>query len=143
MTKLIPYRNMMLTNVGNVYNMIDDFFNESPRNLNNATFRIDIEKKEDSYLIEAELPGISKEDIDLQWDEGKLTIKVTHDEETTEETPAKNYVHKERRHTSMERSMYLGEIQEDNISAKLENGILTIETPFKKKVDITKKINID
>ncbi|MCO4639493.1 heat shock protein Hsp20 [Streptococcus infantarius subsp. infantarius] len=51
------------------------------------------------------MPGVDKKDINLQLNDGKLTISITRDE--INETQEKNYIHKERRYNSMSRSIYL------------------------------------
>ncbi len=112
------------------YNMIDDFFNDSflpMRSLRNDTFKMDIKENDHEYFIEAEMPGINKEEVKLDYNDGRLTILVQKNEEINEEK--QSYVHRERRTSSMQRGVYLKNVKADGIDAKLENGILKITAP--------------
>lgn len=128
---LTPFnRNRALTNTGanDFYNAIDDFFNDSfmPLRsfLSNDTFKIDIKETEGAYLVEAEMPGIKKEEIQLDYHNDSLIISVQRQEEINEDKD--NYIHRERRMSAMQRSIYLKDINEESIEAKLEDGILKI-----------------
>ena len=113
MAGLVPFnrKNKELstnTGSGDFYNLLDDFFsNDWPfrQTLSYDTFKVDVEDNGKEYLIEAEMPGVDKKDINLQLNDGKLTISITRDE--INETQEKNYIHKERRYNSMSRSIYL------------------------------------
>lgn len=148
MKKLVPFnRNYGMRSSGgfeDFYNMLDDFFTEpltAGRNLGRDTFKLDIEDKKDRYVIEVELPGIKKDEIDLQLYDGRLSISI--ERQVDEDKEEKNYIHKERKYSSMSRSIYLGDVKEDDISAKLEEGILCISIPKKEKGEETKNIPIE
>lgn len=148
MNKLVPFnmKNSIVRSGGfeDFYNMLDDFFNEpisTTRSLRNDTFKLDIKEKEDEYVIEAELPGVKKEEINLELTDGKLVISIERQEE--QEKEEKNYIHRERRFSSMTRSIYLREAKEEEINAKLEEGVLCIKIPKKENIDKTKKIPIE
>lgn len=124
--------------------MLDDFFNvgwPARRSLVHDTFKLDIEETEKEYLISAELPGVTKEEIGLDLEEGRLTIAVRREENVDEEK--KNYLHRERRVSSMSRSVYLSDANPENINAKLENGVLTVAVSKQEKTRRTRKIDID
>ncbi|MCI7238053.1 MAG: Hsp20/alpha crystallin family protein [Anaerococcus sp.] len=142
MTNLLR-RNNEIDRFNDFYNMVDTFFNDVG-NLNSFsdTFKVDISEDEDKYLVEAELAGFDKEDIDIDLDKGKLTLtakKVTSKDESDEE---KNYIHRERKSQAMSRTMNFVDIDEEKVGAKLENGILVITLP-KSKNDPNRKITID
>ena len=124
------------------YNMLDDFFSDSffPRNLIFDTFKVDVKEDEKAYKIEAELPGVNKEDISLSLNEGRLNISVRREEKVNEEK--ENYVHRERRYGSCERSIYLGEADPNAIEAKLEDGLLKVTVQKQDKAEGTKNIEI-
>lgn len=105
------------------------------------TFRLDVEEKDEEYSIEADLPGVKKEEVKVDLDDGRLTISVEREEKTEEEK--KNYVHKERKYSSMSRSVYLDCINEEGIKAKLEEGVLSITIPKAKKTDTSKRIDVE
>ena len=148
MASLIPFNKKNSLNATDgfqdFYNMLDDFFTSplsTSRNLNYDSFKLDIKDKEDKYVVEADLPGIKKEEVDLNLNEGKLTISIVREEK--EDKEEKNYIHKERRYTSMSRSVYLGDIEEEGITAKLEEGVLCIEIPKGKEKEKARKIPIE
>lgn len=148
MAGLIPFnkRNNDLKQHGfeDFYNMLDDFFNDtwpsSGRSLLGDTFKVDVRDCENEYMIEAELPGIKKEEISLDLNEGKLTVSVKREESI--EKSEKNYIHKERRYGSMQRSIYLADADSEGITARLEEGLLKINVPKVAKTDHSRRIEI-
>ena len=150
MAGLVPFnrRNNTLARTGagfeDFYNMLDDFFSDGlmpSRNLLRDTFKIDIEDKGNEYVIEAEVPGIKKEEIGLNIEDDNLCISINRVEESSGE--GRNFIHRERRVNSMSRRVRLGEAKLDEIKAKLEDGVLSITIPKNIKENISKKINID
>ena len=149
MAGLIPFnrKNTGIANAGtgfDFYNMIDDFFSDSllpNRNLMRDTFKLDIEDKENEYLIEAELPGVKKEEVDLNVEGDYLCISVNRSEEVNKD--GKNYLHRERRSSSMSRSINLKGARMDEIKAKLDNGVLSVSIPKDVKTNASRKIDIE
>lgn len=90
-------------------------------------FRLNIEDTDDAYVVTAHIAGVDKDDIDVQFDDGRLTIAVDHKE--TSEEKEKNYLHKETREWSASRSVMLHDTVREGIAAKLDNGVLTITVP--------------
>jgi HSP20 family protein len=132
------------TGFNDLYNMLDDFFTDNwpfPRNLMGDTFKVDVEDQGDHYVVEAELPGVKKEDIRLDCDDGRLRISVSRTEEAEEKK--KNYIHRERRFASMVRQIYLEDAKSDGIQAKLEDGVLTIRVPKEENTSRKKTIPIE
>lgn len=146
MAGLIPFnRNKSLFNTNrfdDFYNVMDDFFNDMlpSRFLMNDTFKIDVMESEKEYLVEAELPGIKKEDISLELVEGRLTIEVICEDSI--EDKKNNYIHKERKIGAMKRSIYLQDIASEGICAKFDNGLLKINIPKISKEENSYKIDI-
>lgn len=108
------------------YNMVEDFFNEVT-DTQYDTFKMDVRENENEYAIEAELPGVQKEEIKIDYHQGNLMISVIRQEEVQEEKD--NFIHRERRLASMKRGIYLKNIKAEAISAKLEDGILHMTVP--------------
>ena len=102
----------------------------------------DIYEKNNEYHIELDLPGYKKEEIKIDCHKGTLTIKAEKNLANEEQDESKKYIRKERKYGSIERSFYLGDIEEENIRAKYNNGSLEIIIPVKKEVE-RKTINID
>jgi HSP20 family protein len=103
---------------------MDDFFKSE-------SFRLDVNKQDSTYNIIAELPGFTKENIQLSYEKDTLTITASK-ESTEEET--KDWIHQERHHHSMKRSLYLPDLDEAHITAKLKDGLLLIEAPIQTAV---------
>ena len=147
MAGLIPFNwkkhNLVNPETYDFNNMLEDFFNDDfpfRRNLQNDSFKIDLQENEKEYVVEAELPGVAKENVNLSFEEGKLKIAVKKEENLEEKN--KNYIHRERRLSSMERVILLSDVAESEVKAKLDNGILTINIPKKEKAEKTLKIEI-
>lgn len=132
-----------LNNPNDLYNIFDDFFNfdgfiGKPSKV--GQFRLDLKDENDHYLLEAELPGFKKEDITLDYEDGRLLISAKQSEEIDEEK--NNYLHKERRSCSMQRAIYLKDVMAEDIDAKLEDGILKITVPKLQNIASKKQIEI-
>jgi len=146
MTYMIPFnrpsRKTVPVRYNSVSNMIDDFFSDmwSPSMNTQSSFKIDVQDKDSSYLIEADLPGVNKDEINLELEENTLRIQVKR-EETAEEEQG-SYIHKERKYSSMSRSIYLRDVKADEIDAKLENGVLTVSVPKIAKSEKIRQIEI-
>lgn len=102
-----------------------DFFGKGFDYLEN--FNTDVIDKGDSYLLQAELPGFQKEDINIDLDKDTLTISASHSEEKNEKKD--NYVKQERRYNSYCRSFHIPGIRKDEITAAYNNGILEVSLP--------------
>lgn len=122
----------------------ENFFN-FPQSLdfqkNNKYISTDIRELENEYIIEAEIPGFSKDEIELSIDNGYLTISANRDERI--EDKRKGYIRKERRYGHIHRSFKLENVKQENIEANFENGLLTIHLPkLNKQERKTKHIDI-
>ena len=124
------------------YSMMEDFFNDPWFGgwRSREGFKLDIQRTDKEYLVEAELPGVRKDEISLDLREGTLTISVHREENKNEEN--RNYIHRERRVSSMSRSVYLGDVDPDGVAAKLENGVLMINVPSKTPAEKSRRIEI-
>ena len=124
------------------FDMFDDFF-ASPLSAVNANeaFKMDVEDAGDAYVISAHLAGVKRDEIDVELNEGRLSISVEKTE--SEEESGKNYLHKETHAWSASRGVYLKDAATEGLSAKLEGGVLTINVPKQdEKANIT-KVTID
>ena len=111
--------------------MFNNFFNDvGYRVMDHNPMKVDIKEYEDKYLLEAELPGVNKEDIKVEIRNDILTISVDRKEEIKEER--ENYIRRERRYGALRRSFPVEDVEQDKISAKFENGILYLELPKRK-----------
>lgn len=140
MTTLIPRPFGLATQAPvDFYNMLDDFFAGAPRA--REPFKVDVQEDDKGYVVEADLPGVTKDELDIEMNEDKLTISVNYSEEKDEEE--KNYIHRERSRYSVSRGAYLKDADADNISAKLEDGVLTVKVPKVIPASNVRKISLD
>jgi HSP20 family protein len=143
---LVPFRNRSLGRRRDFWDMdsiFESFFNDSmfPFYFTaSGQMKVDIKENEKEYVLEAEIPGARKDEINLEIDESRLTISVDRKEEINDER--ENYLRRERRSASMSRSFSVDNILPDKASAKFENGILTITLP-KKEANVPKYKKID
>ncbi|MCL5036107.1 MAG: Hsp20/alpha crystallin family protein [Chloroflexi bacterium] len=103
---------------------------------------MDIYKKDNNIVVEASLPGMKKEDINIDISDGMMTISGEMKEE--KEVKENDYYYKERHSGTFSRSMMIPEdIRMDNIDAEFKDGLLKVTMPMtapekarKKKVEI-------
>ena len=93
-----------------------------------SSFRIDLRENDDHYVLEADLPGIQKEDISLHYENNYLMISAKRNEMQEIENE-KAYVHRERHFGQFQRNFYIDNIREDKISAQFNHGVLTVTLP--------------
>jgi len=106
----------------------DDLFDILPIRRDNR-MKCDIYEKDNKYYIEMEVPGFKKEDIDISLKEGYLTVKAEKKVSNEEKDEDKKFLRKERSYMKTERSFNLGNVDEENIDASFENGVLNIVIP--------------
>ena len=126
--------------------VLDDFFTPLasaalPKNFNeNLNLKVDIYEKDDTVIIEAELPGIEKEDLFVDT-KGKL-ITLGGERKSDDEIKDENSYRRERRYGKFERTFNLPfEINADRLTATFNNGILKLEIS-KPEEETTSKITI-
>lgn len=114
---------------------VDRFFNNAwpqPASAEEASFfapRVDVRDAESHYEISAELPGVTKENIHVHVKEGILTLEA-ESEQSSDEESAGRIIRRERRYGKFMRSFNLGtDIDENDIQAAFENGVLTLRAP--------------
>jgi len=119
-----------------VFSLFDDFVDRltsdemkySTHKSESCQMPVDISENENEYKVIANLPGITKENIKISFLKGQMTIE-THVKEEKVETEQK-VLRRERYCGTYQRSLYLPDnIQADKISAKMDNGVLTVVIP--------------
>ena len=124
---MIPYTRRSNSSMMDLFDELErSMFGESGRRT--PVFSTDIRDEGAHYLLQADLPGFRKEDIDLHLEDNVLTITAKH-QETTENKQDGKYICRERRVGSYARSFDVSGIQEEGISAAYENGVLTLILP--------------
>jgi len=123
--------------------MLDRFFNESinTRNFSGFTPHVDACETEKGFEIELALPGVKKEDIDIDFQEGKLTITGERKFEKKEDN--KRYHMLETQYGSFTRTFYLPDnVNPDQIKANLNDGVLHVIVPKDEQKVMKRRINI-
>lgn len=105
--------------------------------------RMDIRETDDSFIMKADMPGIKKEDIEINIHDGLLTISGESEEKTEEKEEGK-VVRQERRYGKYVRSMTVGNnIDQEHIKANYTDGVLELTLPKVAKVEPKKiKVNV-
>ena len=105
-----------------------------------ADFRFDLYEKEEKYIIEADLPGFSKSNIDVSIEPPYLTVRAVR-EVPKDDGDARRYIHSERFFGSIERTFDIADSEAEGINVAYENGVLRITIP-KRKNETPKKISL-
>ena len=110
--------------------------------------KTDIKEKKDSYELEVDLPGFTKDEINASIEDGYLTISAAKglDKDEKEKDSGK-YIRKERYAGACQRSFYVGEgVKQEDVKAEFKHGILKLTVPKKepeKEVEEKKYIAIE
>ena len=108
--------------------------------------KTDVRETDSGYEVDIDLPGFKKDEINIQLDNGYLSISAAKGLDKDEQDKEGKYIRKERYAGSMSRSFYVGNaITQDDIKAKYESGILRLSVPKKeaKAVENKKYIAIE
>lgn len=104
-------------------------------------FKMDVEDAGDAYVISAYVPGVTRDQIDVELNEGRLSISV--EKKDSEEQKSKNFLQRETGEYKCMRGVYLKDAATAGLSAKLADGVLTVNVPKQdEKANVT-KIAID
>lgn len=120
----------------------DNFFNhyldglDIPLLRESQFMRADIYEMDNRYAIDIDLPGLSKENIRINYDNGYITVDAI---KTEEKRSLDKYIRKERFVGEVKRSFYIGEKKEQDIKATYKNGILNITFPKEEQGKKNKK----
>ena len=122
-------------------NLFDDFFNDFDEDFfgkknplygkhSRNVMKTDVREMEGTYELDVDLPGFKKEDVELSFDNGYLTISAKKSLNKDEKNKEGPYIRQERYAGSMSRSFYVGEsVTQSDIKAKFEDGVLRISIP--------------
>ena len=136
MASMVPYR-FGIRPMSSWFDAFDDLANLANTAVSGASFPMDVEDTGDAYVVKAYLAGVSRDEIDVELNEGRLSIAVNVEDK--EEDKNKNYLAKEFTSYSATRGVYLKDAAQEGLTAKLADGVLTINVPkFVEKKNVTK-----
>ena len=105
--------------------------------------RTDVHEHEDHYEVDIDLPGFKKEEITLTLEKGYLTVKAARGLDKDEKDNKGRIIRQERYAGAMQRSFYVGEaLTEEDITAKLEHGVLSLDIPKREARKVPEKRTI-
>jgi HSP20 family molecular chaperone IbpA len=105
--------------------------------------KTDLKEHDDGYELKVDLPGFKKDQIELQLQNGYLTISAAKGLEEEDTDRKGRMVHQERYSGSMSRSFYVGEtVTEDDVKARFEDGVLTLDFPKEKPAALPERRTI-
>lgn len=134
---MLPARRNNQTWIPDIFN---DFFDNTWMERPKATApAINVQDTKDAYLLELAAPGMTKQDFNVHLDEdGDLVINMDHKEAEKKEENT-HYLRREFSYTKFQQTMLLPEdADREAVSAKVENGVLTVNIPKIKKVELEK-----
>ncbi|WP_435348889.1 Hsp20/alpha crystallin family protein [Haloarchaeobius sp. HRN-SO-5] len=103
---------------------------------------IDLVEHDDEFVVTVDLPGFERDDVDIEVTNHTLRIEAER-EEATEEVEEERYLRHERSHEATHRSIRLpDEVDADNVTATMNNGVLTIALP-RVESEESRKIDIE
>lgn len=108
--------------------------------------KTDIKDMGQSYELDMDLPGFKKDEVQIELENGYLTISANKKHEVDDKDEKGNYIRQERYYGSCSRSFYVGdEVTHEDIKAKFEDGILRLDIPKMetKQVENKKYISIE
>ena len=133
----------------NMFPFDEKFFTEKKDPLygKNASrmMKTDVRETDTTYEVDVDLPGFKKEDINVNYENGYLTISTSKGLDKDEKDKDGRYIRQERYVGNMTRSFYLGDIPKEDIKAKYEGGVLRLSVPKSdmKQIENTSTISIE
>ena len=127
--------------------VFNDLFNTEFLPKVNATApAINVKESDKAYTVELAAPGMKKEDFNVHInDEGNLVVKMEQKQEHKEEDKNTRYLRREFSYSKFEQTLILpDDVKKEEISAKVDNGVLTVELPkmVEEKVKVSRQIDV-
>ena len=110
-------------------NLFDDFFDEMDKDFFGKKNPLYGKHVRNMMKTDIDLPGFKKEDININYENGYLTISTSKGLDKDEKDEQGHYIRQERYVGNMSRSFYLGDIPKEDIKAKYEGGVLRLSVP--------------
>ena len=129
---IMPYRKNIWS-PANILRDMDEFEKSFFGDRRMPAFGTDVTDKGDAYLLQTDLPGFSKDEIKVEVNGDVLTVSAEHKTED-EQKNGEQVVRRERSYGKYVRSFELGDVNAEAITAKYENGVLSLDLPKKAEI---------
>jgi HSP20 family protein len=138
---MVPYRSVFgIRPTDSLFDLVNEM-TDLTSSVSSKAFPLDVIDAGEGYEVKAYLTGVGKEDIDVELNEGRLSISVNVD--VPEEEDGKTYLQREFCSYSATRGVYLKDASSEGLSARYVDGVLTVTVPkIVEKKNVT-KIAID
>lgn len=138
---------MMNRNTNDIANRMNDWFGFPKDLFDNSglsgIMQADIAEDDKEYVVKIDMPGLEKDKIDLNYTDGTLTVSSSRKSFKDMSDKEQNIVHQERTEGHFSRSFRLPNVIADQIHAKYDNGVLTIDLPKQSASSNDNSIKID
>ena len=131
---MLPSRKYYLDSI------FDNFMDEGSDNFD--VMKCDVYEKDGAYHIEADIPGIKKDEISVDCEDGYVTITAEKNTENEEKDENKRYIKRERFYGKTVRKFYVGDVDSEKINAEYKDGMLELVVPKEEKLPNKKSIEI-
>ena len=117
----------------------DPLYGKHSKNL----MKTDVRETEGSYELDVDLPGFKKDEVNVELNNGYLTIEAAKSLDKDDTDKQGRYIRQERYAGSMSRSFYIGEaVRPEDVKGKFENGILQLSIPKNEQPKLPAKTTI-
>ena len=129
---------MLMPSVFRTNNIFDDFFGAPSTSRESRMMKTDIMEKDGGYELTIDMPGVKKENVKAELNDGYLTVSTNSDYTNDEKNEDGRYIRRERYSGSFSRSFYVGStLKQEDIKAKFEDGTLRLSVPKKEALPET------
>ena len=117
----------------------DPLYGKHAKNL----MKTDVRETDDSYELDVDLPGFTKDEVSVELKNGYLTIQAAKGLDKDQSDKKGKYIRQERYAGACSRTFYVGEeVQPEDVTAKFENGILQLSIPKAAKKQLPKNTSV-
>ena len=122
----------------NFFSGRNPLYGKHARNL----MKTDVQESDTDYTLEIDLPGFTKDEVNVDLKNGYLTVSAAKGLDKDEEEKEGRYIRQERYAGACSRSFYVGNVTPDEVSCKYESGVLTLTLPRKDKAALENQSRI-
>lgn len=122
--------------------LMDSFFGDDFMDAFSYGTDLDIYKEGNDYVVEYEIPGFNKEDIQIEYKGDILSIRASHQVDEEESDEDRNYFYRSRSYQNIHRQIRFADVDETAITASYRNGVLQVILPMKHEADVSNRIEV-